>query len=256
MKMATPPEHEFLVIKTADSSFDKRKPVERTFILERAQGENDTSDEAASRDKKKYEKIKEVASASEFYAAFVDSSPKELLLMEEGTVSITQPSPSTSDKMTVLSTKLLNASSESNDKFQNHFAEDVFLGEDYVYSMSRHAENLRHFKPGKELTLFDLAILAHTVHEKYPKYTVLKQQCFFFSGIIYFAILIHCGLHPAYSSNHEGIVGFDKSGRWNNLKLFNFEEEQIKDVVSAYEVARTEEFAKVFLTSFIFVYYN
>jgi hypothetical protein len=120
MKMATPPEHEFLIVKIVNS-FDKKKPVARNFILEHAQGENDECDGAAPRGKGKYERIKEVASAS--YTAFVDSSesPKDLLLMEEGTspsASITPPSSSTSDKITVLLTKLVDASSENNDKFQ------------------------------------------------------------------------------------------------------------------------------------------
>lgn len=246
MKMASPPEHEFLVIETVETVGAAASGKKRTFILERAQGKNETDDAetddaAAPGDDKprgKYEMIKEAS-----YSAFVDECPNELVSMEEGNFSsISMPQPTTCDKMTVLSMKLLDVSSENNDKLQNHLAEDVFLGEDFVFAKSRHAENLRHFQPGKELTLFDLAILAHAVHKRYPKYTLLKEQCYFFSGIIYFAILSHCGLRLGSSSNHDGVVNSDKSGRWNNIKVCGIDVKMVLEVVSDFKEARAKEF--------------
>jgi hypothetical protein len=74
---------------------------------------------------------------------------------------------------------------------------------------------------------------------------VLKEQCYFFSAIIYAATLVHCGLHPEYSSNHEGITSSHKSGRFKNLMLKGISPAQIDDVVNGFKEARAQQIAKV-----------
>lgn len=70
---------------------------------------------------------------------------------------------------------------------KNTPADDRWLGEDKVqtfeYGTVRGAKSFEAYN----LTLFHMALLAHVVHQEYPIYSLFKNNCYWFSSIIYHA---------------------------------------------------------------------
>lgn len=259
-KMPVAPEHEFLVIETQD-----RLGKIKSLILERTVGltqDADITDQGRDTQPgdgfvKLLKKMKQIGSD----AVISGSQASYLSSMEEGSMSNTLSALSSLgpvDKATLLSTRSADILSDSLkltlDDHPDSSAIDQFLGERYVFSPNWHGQNIRHFKPKKTLSLFELAILADVVHNEFPKYTLLKEQCYFFAGLIYSVIEYRFGVASSSKSNEyqdRDLVQIDgsrlsnKFGRWRGALISNVDHREVLDIVSKYEVAYALEIAKV-----------
>lgn len=79
--------------------------------------------------------------------------------------------------------RLLQVSSKSASSKGPRPAEDRFTGGKNLETYYRSAHNIRQLQP-EDLTLFDLAVLAHTVHDHDPLYSLLQHQCYWFASIV------------------------------------------------------------------------
>ena len=86
------------------------------------------------------------------------------------------------DATTLASTNVIHASAQSTNKF-NYCADDRFVEAKNLRFFVPALHNLRQIQP-QSLSLFDLAVLADTVHNHDPLYSILKSQCFWFANII------------------------------------------------------------------------
>jgi hypothetical protein len=87
------------------------------------------------------------------------------------------------DTVTLAGTKVLHASSQLSDI--HYHAEDRFVGLQNVAAYVPSLHNLRQIRlEPNVLSLFDLATLAHCVHDHDPLYTVLEHHCYWFVQII------------------------------------------------------------------------
>jgi hypothetical protein len=71
---------------------------------------------------------------------------------------------------------------ESREKPERKAIIYIFRGIFLFFSQDWYEQNIRHLKPKKLLSLFELAVLANVVHKEFPKYTLLKEQCYFLPG--------------------------------------------------------------------------
>ena len=53
--------------------------------------------------------------------------------------------------------------------------------------------NVRFLQPNRQLSLYQLALIARAVQQRFSTYDVLKEQCYFHAGVIYSAVLHHFG---------------------------------------------------------------
>ena len=126
------------------------------------------------------------------------------------------------DKITLISTQSANFISESSNKEDKHPpALDRILGEWHVYSKSWHGRNLWHFKTAKSFTLFELLVLANAAHELHPQYILLKEQCYFYSALIYSAIQHNYG--AVLSNQNQDVI--QSFGRWQGFKVSDVDHE-------------------------------
>jgi hypothetical protein len=240
-KVLTSPEHESVVIETMDH-MDKKT---RLFVLERTITSSDfeiaTNSDSNARRERLINKIRQRASAA--YSKLT-IRPSDLGSLEEGLGSGPYAKKlSVPDMISISFAQTVDLISESFDK--DAVAKDQFLGEHFVdYS----AENMRFFKPKKTLTLFDFALLAKTVHSMYPTYTLLGEQCFFYSGIIYFAALSYSGsVDSSPGPNHNGFVQIDSSrlsnryGSYKGVHVGDIDQRQIQTVLDKFRNLRVGE---------------
>lgn len=134
----------------------------------------------------------------------------------------------------------------------------------------RTAREVRTFRP-KNLTLFHLALLAHVVHSEFPLYSLFRNQCYWFSNIIYDAAKIldekiSPGLEsldlPQAAVSTETSTLMDEffmpfylympnaAGRWLGFKISEVEEVVRSRVVRKFHEQLQKHMAKVFLHSF------
>jgi hypothetical protein len=248
-KMPSSPEHEFLVIETLD-----REGNRSSLILERTV---DLQPNNADR-----HSITDISPGEGVLGLL--SNIKRILTrgsqqtdLEEGLIRQSE-SLSIVDKASLLSAQSFNALSESLrakvDSLHDSPAIDHFLGEKYVFSLNWHGQNIRHFKPKETLSLFELAILADVVHKTYPKYTLLKEQCYFYAGIVYSALEREYGISSCSSARlneDRSLVFIDNSslsnkfGRWKGVMVSSCDDEDVSNVVQKFRDERSSEIAKV-----------
>lgn len=138
------------------------------------------------------------------------------------------PSPelSVSNSTTLATAKVAHATSESLDKLDKHEASDRFLGEFYVdnlqYASGRYVKQL---KPNC-LKFFKLIILAHVVHREGPKYSCLKNNCFWFATTLFDLIILLFGTDMLPPTPEDEIRerrylphNLDMTGHWMSLKV-------------------------------------
>ena len=80
------------------------------------------------------------------------------------------------------STKSLHTSTIGSTSFFRQ-ADDRFLGSKNLEHYAKACHNVRQIRP-LDLSLFDLVVLADTVHKHDPIYSVFKSQCFWFASSI------------------------------------------------------------------------
>jgi hypothetical protein len=252
-KVHQSPEHEFLVIETVNPS---NKPYR--FILER-----------------RLESKPSVVAAEPTYATkLLDKSKKlmhtlttfvvpesELVSMEAGSSpSYSSSPPFTSDSLSigdrsmislVQTSDLLSTSLEKTGLPAN----DSFRGENSVFTPSYQGQTMEYFKPN-HVTLFNIALLADVVHEMYPTYSVVGEQCFFYARVIYTAVKDIFGICPSQSSDEGQPLVYDidlhltnagRYGRWKNLCVSSMDEETVSKVRAAYLLAYRLQAARVII---------
>ena len=172
-----------------------------------------------------------------------------------------------SDRLTLSSFQSADLMSESIrlafDKIHTTPAVDQFLGEEMVFDKKWQGENIRYFKPKKPLSLFELALLANTVHEMFPDYSLLREQCYFFAAVVYLAAEHLAGVESGSPEYSQGLLHIDNSllsnryGRWNGALVNKIDPEEFIDVLAKYRenlVAAIVKVKKKFLQISINIY--
>ena len=254
-KMPLSPEHEFLIIETQDREGTKTPLIlERTVGLQRETGEtdriNDISPDGLNR---LYKKIKRIASDAL-------TSGNKLGSMEEETIRRTL---TLMDRFTMSTTQSADLLSESLnlkiDEIHDSSAIDHFLGENFVFSSNWHGQNIRYFKPRKTLSLFQFAVLADVVSKSFPKYTLLREQCYFFAGLVYSAVEYEYGIGSSSSgllNEDQDLVQIDDSrlsnrfGRYKGALVSDVDRQEVVDIVEKFRDAYASEIGKVNITIF------
>lgn len=205
------PEHEYLVIETKDDADNRFH-----FILERNVSEEITSSVSA-------EDTHRLQQSFDIFKRFLRTAmgSSELASLEEGTGQI-------SDAFSVLSVESTDMMLDSLGKSGNRAAVDQFVGGD-IFVKKYLGRVVQYFKP-KRLTLFELAVIAETVHLANPSYSLLKKQCYYYAALVYAVAELHAGVQLIESadksqSDYVQIRGSprlsNRYGRWNDVKVTN-----------------------------------
>jgi hypothetical protein len=226
-KMPNSPEHEFLVVKTED-----QEQKTRLFILERTVDPVLGTVPGEGRPTA-------LESAKQLCAAMsTTSSDSDLASVEEGVAKI--------DRLTITSVQAAKMISDSVDNKGSYTAVDRFMGRSYVYSKDRHGENVRFLIPNRSLSLYQLAIIAKAVHNRFPNYDVLKEQCYFHAGLIYSAVLHHFGALSSENQQEEiSIVSGLKYGRYRGLKVKTIDHQDVLNIVDDFKAGYAKAMADV-----------
>ena len=248
-KLPSNPEHEFLIIETEDRLHNNRKQL---FILERTMTDQTSLMETSPESSKPFGKFLEMVSPSH------DS---QLSLIEEGLVSSTSTVTPTSllitDKGSLISLQSADCISDSLDKLQHYPAQDQFLGAWFTTTQKFHGQNVRYFKPNN-LSLFELALLANTIHIMFPRYSLLEHQCYFFASLICATVETHFGIQPSKlcndpdSGNSQNDYVIDSHlpnnyGRWKGMKVQVVNPEDVAKVVRKFKTEHTSVISQVIL---------
>jgi hypothetical protein len=127
---------------------------------------------------------------------------------------------------------------------------DQFLGQNYVHSAQWHGQIVRYFKPD-HVTLFELALLAHVVHEMHPTSSLLGEQSYFYVRLMYTA-LENLFCISASKSAHDSHLSI-QYGHWKGPMVNTIEEETASKVITKYKIAYLEQVAKVFFYLFMMI---
>lgn len=249
-KNPTPPEHEYLIIETVDQEENDKV---RFFILERTISNQQSAVCHAEddRDKKKkdtFEQFKRLATTA---VSTLGSSEAHMASMEEGSASSER---SLKDEMSLAIIQSTDLVSDSINKTVKVPAVDRILGGSNIGSMKYHGQNVQYFKP-KRLSLFELVLLAKVVHEKYPVYSLLYSQCFFYARLVYAAAESYAQVLTSENADKtqkdlvyiRGSHLSDKYGRWKGVKVFRMDPlaDEVQNVVCSFKENLRAEIYKV-----------
>ena len=242
------PEHEYIVVETRD-----KNNVSRLFILHRVYRSCDTPNAGTYAGK-----------IIDFLSNLMPSCPvSPLSFMEEGTLASTSASASTPCPPVsfpnpnhtfgdLLSLSTVQAMSATKDKCGNDKpAVDRLLGQGSIYD-SRYScrQNAQQLKP-RDATLFDLILLAQTVHDFAPNYLRYSKNCFWYCGLIFDACL---ELFPDDNSistgDEERRTKFEPydtaiSGHWMGWKVSRTDKEDLSKIIREYKSARAAAYREV-----------
>lgn len=229
------PNHEFLIIET----YDRAEECSRKFILERntsGAAPSEELDEDNYDQPKLLERVKNFAKRLTNFLYGPSDSPPDPLLSSSSSLSIEIEALSSVDRSTVSLTESADCVSDSV-SFKSDYtpAVDIFLGENSITREKyKRAETIHRIKP-KSLKLFQLVLLAHIVHELYPRYLLLRRQCFFFASVIVYTIEERFGtIDDADLEGATDISDINKSGRWNGFKVNVIDEGVIKKLIARF----------------------
>ena len=252
MKQKVSPEHEFLVLDTIDNSDQSH----RKFILERT-----TSLLEAAVEKRESESNREsLIDKAKKFASILGQllypqsphppPPSAAASSSSSSISLEYASMTILDRSTVSLAQSVDIVSESLDKVGSCPACDVFLGENTLRKkFYREAVTVRAIRP-RNLKLFQLALLAHVIHELYPEYALLRQQCFFFASVVIFTIEERFGVLPAEGATGDSdLADLNKSGRWRGVKVRVVTDGVINAVVRKFNEKYEEKLKMVRKTS-------
>jgi hypothetical protein len=137
-----------------------------------------------------------------------------------------------SDNVSISANNVARVLTNSINKDGERAALDRLQGENKLFS-SRYAygQNARWIKP-KQLSLFELVVLAETVHEFNSAYTTLQWNCFWFGHTIFDAVVhiygVEDSISPEDGERQHKFVSMDSalshpgpgiSGRWKGYKV-------------------------------------
>lgn len=135
-----------------------------------------------------------------------------------------------SDTVSLSATNVARSLSDSVCKGSERAANDRLQGENAIFGR-RYAfgQNARWIKP-KELSLFELVILAEVVHNFAPEYTTLKRNCFWFCNIIFDSISDIFRQDDLDSEDGERAGKFGICQRWKGFKVTDTDAEELSKI--------------------------
>ena len=242
MKLPFQPEHEYLLIDV----FDETLLITKQFILDRT-GSRGTEDEPAelveldpadtsSNDSEALKRLKKFVST--IATIFSTKSELQSESMEEG--SSQAGDLSAADKVTLSLTETADLLSDSFGISEGFPAIDRFLGQHHV-SKERWKGQVIHTVEPDNLTFFNFIILAHVAHELHPTYEYLKEQCYFYAGLVFWAVAAEWDpTGTRVSINRSG------EGRYKGYKVKLVDREEISKLITNYHSVRPRVVSKVF----------
>lgn len=255
-------EHETIIIQT----YDPKDRQNRLFTLHRVPGKPSTSPPTTKQDStlqgidlnKLLEGITNLIPAP-------SRPPSPASLMEEGRY----PTPASSSSSNlhppvmfltsqrsfgdIVTIKAAQSISESKDKSAESLpldANDKLLGQEFtVNAQFACSQNARVLTP-KNLTLFELVILAQTVHEHAPHYTLLGKNCFWYCNMIFDACIELFQPDDFDITAVNGVTKFTPhekgiSGRYRGFKVNETNRAELSLILRKYKDAHTQAFGKV-----------
>jgi len=160
------------------------------------------------------------------------------------------------EKFTLASTEFIQSSTTSLDGV----AEDRILGRGMLSNKAilRDVGQVVRQSLPIMLSLFELGILVDVVHNEDPDYSLLKSQCYWFLYLIFEVIILLYGdnLNTA-ASNRVTPVEYlpNLAGRWKNQLIIAPKDEILRKVATKFLERREEEFSRVNITVFWFIYW-
>jgi hypothetical protein len=148
---------------------------------------------------------------------------------------------STADKISLSLTETADLVSDSFGISEGFPAIDRFLGEHHINLERWKGEILKTVEP-KNLKFFDLVILAHVAHELHPTYEYLKNQCYFYAGLVFGAVTTEWDpTETCHIFNQSG------DGRYKGYKVKLIDKMEIVKLIDNYKLVRPHVISKVFL---------
>jgi hypothetical protein len=249
-KNPTPPEHEYLIIKTVDQEENDKV---RFFILECtiSNGQNAVFVTEDDRDKKMKDTLGQFKRLATTAVSTLGSSEAHMASMEEGSASSER---SLKDEMSLAIIQSTDLVSDSINKTVKVPAVDRILGGNGIGSKEYHGLNVQYFKPNR-LTLFELVLLAKVIHEKNPLYSLLYSQCYFYAGLVYAAAESYAQVLISENADKtqkdliyiRGSHLSDKYGRWKGVKVFRIDphSEEVHNLIYSFKENLRDEIHKV-----------
>jgi hypothetical protein len=225
-KRPNPPEIEFLVIEAVDQS---NKTY--LFILQRTVSRPGVTMGSDHEPGPPY-RTRPVEKIRKFIATLATSITVPLESHLPSTEEGSSSSSSSSSPSTTFDSLSIGDSPNNSDDFP---VIDRFLGGNYVRSARWHGQMVRYFKPD-HLTLFEVVLLAHVVHELHPTSSILEERLFFYVRLVYTAL-----------ENCFAFIGASKSADETKDLVNKIEEEIVSKVITLYKIAYDEHVAKVFI---------
>jgi hypothetical protein len=228
------PEHEFIVVDIEDQELRGQDSKPLLVYLER-----NTSDR-----RKESKRLDSTQALKTLKKLPFSSNPHPY-----------QAIPSTTDEPTATSSSSPLTSKSILKSFESvsdtNYADDRFIGfrnSDLYLKASR---NLRQISP-EGFSLFDLAVLADVVHEQAPLYTLLHEQCFWFSMLIcdiieseYSCKTVSSAEHGSFPNNYLPNL----EGKWNGITINSSEPaDVIRTAASKFQIQLKEETEEVSFT--------
>ena len=135
-----------------------------------------------------------------------------------------------------------------------YIADDRFVGGQHAPSYASSSHNIQQILP-RELSLFDLVVIADTVHTHDPIYSILGGHCYWFANLIcevvkkeYDCSILADNRLPTgsvYIPPNKYLP--DLAGTWRGLPVSTIEEEVVRVMVSKFRIHRDEQRAVVSL---------
>lgn len=123
---------------------------------------------------------------------------------------------------------------------------------------------LQYFKP-RNLSLFQLAVIAQVVHMSYPNYAILNTQCYYYAALVYAVAEKIGGIKASKDMDKENIdlVSISGSylsnhyGQWKGLKVTRVEPDSVvvHRVLERFKKEFNNELAQVFFHNDFSIYY-
>ena len=112
---------------------------------------------------------------------------------------------------------------------------DKLLGQGLTFN-ARYAcsENTRVLKP-KNLSLFDLVILAETVHNHAPSYSIVGKNCYWYANIVFDACVELFPPDDDFDIQDKG-----KAGRIRGVKVIETDKDELALVLHKYKKTASE----------------
>jgi hypothetical protein len=176
-----------------------------------------------------------------------------LLIVASASSSETSPGPniSSADKSSLSLTETASFLSDSLNLSDDRPAYDRFMGEcTLTGSKLKDGMAMRSCKP-QNLTLFKLVVLSQAVYKLYPTYSLLKEQCYFFAGIVFAAVKQNWYVRPSDSAEEKEETAEDidspNCGTWKGLKVNMVDPQAVPELIDIYDQLYSTVIAEVFL---------